>query len=515
MDASRSLAIAAVALVAIGMLGSLPYSTPSIQDAHVSGYVRHARHTPFFALPGTDTKKLRRAIEAFKSTASIAVPESISATAQPYPFAFLSSLSDAEDARRTLIGEPSATTTAAYHVALKQVFAAYEADATRISTYLRESPGPTHFGFISGETTSTYIADIVTESLRTVRAFAAEEDARFACAQGVRSACITFPSRPQRALYNGKESGPAQLSVEQTLFRDVLRAYDKESYPGESAVVSLSQSVCYKGEQPMFYDIASTTSRLSGEGMAWMRPLNNLYFHDVTVSDRPSLVELKEAGITYEYQPVNAYMCPDFGIEISEALTILYAHTLFTQRPITASHRDARSLLEAQRKFIGRSMPSQHDFERFVAEAERTLPNRAVFGADDVRRLEELVLLAKTRTAQYERIIGYFDDLQMGSVIFKAPPEGHVGEFMVARGGLSSLLLFFNETGPLPTYTSLVEKAVPTPTLEGDLRSYRGDLEYTIPSSSLLHLFKRNASLKQETYGPRMNAFLQARHTAQ
>lgn len=513
MRARRWLHLACVLLLATVAVGAFPYGAQAPEEV-LARYVALARRDPYFALPGTDPLVLTRAIEGFEVTASLAIAPSIATPAELYPFSFLKALAIAEGTRRTLIDAPSPERALAYHDALAHVFATYEEDTERLIAYLRNSKGPERFGFLSGETSRTYIANILTESLLRVRAYARTEETRFACAQGSLSRCRISLTRVLPERPSNEEPTTTALPAYGTLFRDALRAYDAGLYQGESTTVSLSRSVCYPTEKPMFYDVASTTSRLSGAAMAWMRPLNDLYFYDLAGTDRPSLLELRDAGMTYEYQPLNAYLCPDFGTEMGTALSILYAHHSLRERPLQSENEHLTALMQEQATFIGEDFPTEALFERFAEEAGYILSRyptehlEASLGRDGLLHLEELALLSKTRSGYFERTIGYFDDFQMGSAVFQAPPRGHVGEFLVARGGLSSLLLLFNKTAAFPAEVSLIQTKTTDVSTMPEVLSYRRELQSEVPLSQVMELLRKNALIKQQVYGPRMEALI-------
>lgn len=506
------LSVTTLALIIL-LIGSYP--TPSrAYILGLSGYAKAAATDPFFALPGTDTEILDSNVLKFEKTLRVALPPFSEADAQPYPIAFLKTLSGAEAARRQLIEYPTYHAARIYHRALLDVFSAYAADVSRLIEYVGAADaGASQYGFISGETTRAYVLQILEESLDRVSGYEAAERERFSCIQTPSIGCTMEVKEILTNASLGIFHKPDEISTT----RSALRAYEKATRGGESTEVELSQSSCYPSEQLMVYDVVSGTSRLSQAPMVWMRPLNNLYLYDLASTTRPTLLALREAGARYEYQPLTAYLCPDFGHESSRALTALYAYNVLKREPIAGTDPARMPLLKAQKAFLESEGVSEPLFREVASEASKLVytHSKGIRTEDaQMRQLQELALLARTNGAHFEKIVGYFDDFQAGNAVFFFATGGPIEDFVITRSGLSALLLMFNETGATPSSTSLLSKRSSATVAIPDLRAYWGDLHSYVPPSQLQAVLKESADAHASAYGPLIDALVARRKAA-
>ncbi len=482
------------------------------------------------ALPRTSLPDMITATQELEKSARVAVlPFSDDSDGSwshgVYPIAFLEASASAEEKRRALLTEPTSAHADAYHAALLALFDSYDAALAHDIAALDVGKKTTIQSF-GGTTSSGYIMSVLERGRQGLIAMRKEENRRYSCAEGNVLECAHWRYWPP----SGASSPSAQntLPASTDLPSDV--AYIKTAARAftarlgvtltDTTTVALSHSRCYPSFTPAYVDVGTHASILSGVTAEYFTILNDSFFYDLKKIPVRYSKAYYNTGATYSNQSFNAYICQDFGQDVGLLLSIQDARETLQQHPIVplmpSNSSTVHDMLAAQNELISEDVPREQSYRAFIQSAERlltttdqrTLP--AMLGAEQLETLRNLVLASRTGSAHFERVVGYFDDLSLGTYVTGTYDPYRTSVFFMLRGGISSLFMIGNETGPFPPGTSLFESrsTVELAPTGYTLLSYKRDLQSAYALSTLLAL---DARAHTEVFAPLTARLLELR----
>lgn len=443
------------------------YATPSIQEA-AEGYAQRHIFDPIYAFPGVDISSLEYSLDAFVISAHAAVPqfpEDPEAKETIYPMRFLAEVSETERSRREFLTEPTQQTALIYHTKLLRLLAAHEADLKRADELLSKSTDSNTYRFLSGETTAAKVKNVLQAARTANKAAREKEERRFSCFEGKTRACepIALLRLQFGKIYPRTISAPVPKVAEYN--REALTVL----YPSatSSTLYTLNTPSCVP-ENSAFYALAIEPSRLSGIKTVQPLYLNTLYVESTASSTHPFYRLLKDSGTQLTYQPISAYLCPDYGKDVG---TLLGMYTL-SKSPLLGELAHSsfqtsamRELTRTANVFVSASVLKESDYHAVLSAASRVI--RTENSNSTAIRLSDFVTEARAHSSRLDLVVGYFDDLQVGSYIPYRLNPTPPSVFLITRGGLSQLYALNNET-VFPEAQSLMSKLAYTTDPFGD-----------------------------------------------
>ncbi len=458
-----------ILLCAMGIVAVLLQHTMSDPQRAAVEYANRQLLDPLYAFPGTDMRAFRKALDAFELSAKAAVPmfpENKEAKEAIYPFRFLRTLPEAEEARRVLIADPSPAHARTYHEKLYALLLAHEHDLHGADAVLSLDKNPNVYQYFSGQNTGDSVQTILTEALRANATALKKEDRRFACFEGDARSCESL-------LQLQFNFGELYQTSNRTYETEVVQ---KNTYPlsviypsiETSPIFVIENSSCFN-DTPAYFALTVQPSRLSEVPGAHVVYLNRLYVENTASSTHPFYKLLHASGVTLTFQPFNAYMCPDFGMDVGRILGMANLSKTLLSAPSTPtgfSTRTLRDLQTASEKFSMRPLLLQeHEYNAYLNAAiftiRKTDPTSLIqsLGREEVIKLAERVTEARAKSSSLDLVLGYFDDLQIGSYIPYRLNPSPPSVFLITRGGLSQLYALDNET-VFPSGHSLLSKRI-------------------------------------------------------
>lgn len=457
----------------------------SRKEASLYRYVIAARIDPIFALPGVDIQNLRVAIEALEVSRnefldSFEPHEQKLLRDTLYPLDFLEKLSQSENTRRTFIDDPSYASARAYHEAIKAALSAYKENVRDFTRIVRTFDDRT-LGFWDGTTNPRHIAGILEEAASEASRRSREESLRFMClsygfpcpsllqAQGAtmpdyeNEAGDTLPPAIERnlAIVDGRADRPAQTLTQwgEEWHARTARVLDEDPPSPLSALpVALHRdSHCTLDGESAYVRFWWSNSRASDIPTERLSLVNDLYFHDVESAQSDFEQELKALGVLYMYQPLNPFVCIDYGNDSAAIFTAraiqrsLQNHSLFIDREPDGE------LLERLRELEGAIRESQdvlstHTVDVFIGLLESLLlsgenpPLHTLIGRESALQAEQLITLWKSKSAGFEHLVGYADDENVTTRLLAQYRDLTLEELFLIRSYASILFQLSNET---------------------------------------------------------------------
>lgn len=500
-------------------------------STHVEAYIYSHEYSPMLAMPGASPSAIVAAAQSLRESAALSIlpfsddPEG-TWHVDVYPTEFLNAAANAEEARRIMHYSRTLEDAEAYHHSLLVLLAEYDRALTHTIAGLSVGR-PTTLTSFSGTTSAPYIVEVLEKGRLHVEAMGAEESRRYTCLRGNLRACF---SRAHWSSHTSLSSRTKETELrdgtpptEILKMRDALRVYEQRNAgtSTELSTMSLDTSQCYPSYAPIFYDISVGTSTVSDTPAVHAVLLSDVFFYELKNIPVRFSQAYQSAGATYSYQPFNAYICQDAGIEMGRLLSVRYARASLSRSPLSLPENTSSSLLlsmlfRSQEAFLSEATPTEASYQRFIRDAERLVASTpterlvSLVGAAQAEMLRTLILDARTHTANFELIVGYFDDLQGGTYVTGKLDPYRTSVFFMLRGGISPLLMLGNETGPFGKEVSLLsERADRELHPKGFmLRSYVRDLRdrYSLEELLTTHVRAHNA-----VFEPIVNEFIARR----
>jgi hypothetical protein len=482
-----------------------------------AGYATLHEEAPMLVLGGADTEAVRRAARALAESQEAAVlpftdDPSGSLHAGFYPTALLIAYADAEDARRALLSKRDSPSAAAYHKRLGALIEEYERQIERYEKGLGVGTRTTITSF-GGTMHPDHLAALLTEGEDALARMKREEDRRFACASGDASACLRAhlwePSR-ERARTDAPPQPAAPFKPEE--IRDPMRAYTEAlGIPLDDVLtIELARSSCYPSYAPVRYDVSTHPSDVStGVVTPRFTLVSDAFFYEVERIPVRFSQLFHSAGATYSLQAFNTYICQDFATEAMRLLAIRKAARELSAEPFMPHERSfaLTGLMDAQERFLSEDVKTERAYLALIAEAERLERVHGprlltkMLGERGAARLSALIDAKRGRSADFELLIGYFDNLLLSTYTTARLDPYRTSVFYMLRGGISSFLALGGSTGPFAEGTTFFkEKADTELTPNGFvMRSFRRDLS---SEHSLEELLAKNLVGYRAVFAP-------------
>ncbi len=433
-----------------------------------SAYTEAHALDPLFAFPGSDTNKLSETVEAFEISAKIALPSfpgGESVRQHIYPFRFLTALPATEEARRQLLADPTHEHAITYHTLLLSLITAHEEDLRSTLSLLATDTSNGQYQLFSGKTTTAHIQKVLTEALRADMDTREKEESRFRCLAGISTSC---ESLKKLQLLFGPRDTKESLSVSKNIPNEIKENRNALEivYPAlaTSTIISLKNSACFT-DSPAYFSVIAGVSRLSKLPTTQAIYLSDLYLEDVRESSQPFYVALKKKGDSFTYQPFREYLCPDAGADFGKTVAMQKLYDTLTRTPFvfkTPTPNVLQKVADAQKNFTEGPFLTDAAYNFFISSATKAVRRidpeilaETLGGQREVLRFMETVNESETNSDDFEGVIGYFDDLQIGGSIIYNIESSPTTIYLISRGGLSQLYGLNNAT-IFPSYKPLI-----------------------------------------------------------
>ncbi len=450
-------------------------------------YAAAERLDPIFAIEGTDPAKLANAVTVFLAEGD-EIASTYRASQRPvieqtlYPAAFLTDLPKLEEARQALLTEPTAARASTYHYLLMQTVSDYALDARALASSLASAGAHIpSIGYLGGEASTTYMAAQMNRAADLTLQQKQKEAARFACLVRLSGNCTPLATlaNARNTLLRASVAVPApSASVYKA---DAINGQALAFYKSLSAISKTIFAIptdCYP--EPVAYEREYYLAPYEGGEARKLEYINDLYFYDVPreangAPTNPLYVALQKVNVSVQYQSIgNLYECPDSGLDVAEAGSLLGVLNLLGQKASTTP---------AEQKLLALPVVQKADLAPYVQAAAKqdtpqgeTIVERYIEGSADFDQVvlgashDNLFLLTKDRTQQ-----------------------ASLDYLLSARNFASTLFLFGNPTF-VPQRISLFSKTVPSPLNEMYLREYLNDVSKQYTDVQLMLQIKNSMS---------------------
>lgn len=434
-------------------------------------YAMETRFDPLFALAGSDTDGMRKALiplqgEASEILGSYSPEERAQIEPVLYPHTFLSSLPDLEDMRRAVIASPSTDAVRRYNEQLRKTIVAYRND---IALYretlanLQESDKSTTIHYLAGSTTVSAIISKLDTLDRRALALETKREQRYRCFTGEYTACTplasSFATMTAASLPITPSVPPTTLS-KSLVYRDIVRKAFSEMLGTQETyetVVKISRSECISGTPAAYYYFFQSREE-EGVLSSTATPLNDLYFYDLTdaVNSQKNppayLQKLYTSGLRYNFQNIgNLYFCPNSGNVLAQAATLVSLHEKIKKSPLFTDQFDAfPDLARLEKRFTTATIASDEDMDWYFSAVKETLRNDGEhvlsekIGSAKLFELEELLTEWTNRSSHFEQSLTaahHINRLSKG-IIFQS--KAPVYALLTSRVYTSIFLMTFN-----------------------------------------------------------------------
>jgi len=285
---------------------------------------------PIFALPGTDLSNARKALEPLKKQrewlAQNIYLETGSANVM-YPIELLESFLALEDARRTVIFQPTKKTIGEYQEQTNYFFGLYfkyiEDLREVYETLRRKSPEKDSFSFFNGTSDVGYFGEALSSLEETAVQKREELSRRYSCYKGNAYDCRLTKRIPLAKTSLLPTKTNVRLSEVESSFARIL----------ENITVQLPDTE----RGPIFITNSGSCLTERGENLAlipyWKRdshyalelfPLKDFGLYRTEEHPIPGIARLAEEGVELIHQPLlNLYMCPENIGTLAQATSML------------------------------------------------------------------------------------------------------------------------------------------------------------------------------------------------
>lgn len=414
-----------------------------------------ARYSPFFALPGVDTKRLRAASESLRATrerlASVQKTnkETDVVHTSLYPAEFIATLADLEDARREFLRLGSDTAASEYDTMLQKTLQTYQESLTRFRLGFQETVPKNVQGYAA-------MQSLVSRS-GTLKAIEYMQDAtrdirtkirtRELCGIGVAKVCnwqevvLHTPSVPHGT--------PATAATMQSAI-EMRNVFSKTGYkPDEEGLVELTGARCTEAGGDPAPTLFTTNQVLPPGGNTYRNiiPLDDIRFvSSEKYKHVPFFAYFHKRDIAYVPVTVNHYTCPEIGSDRGRVFGTLAVRAFARETTIYESvmTEEDRLHLHKVRASLLSTVAREQDAAAYLAimHTYRTSMPKAI--ADELASL----------SLQMSRGTGGFED-----GVFEVAHIQDMSARLVATGGpqadLASAYLFFVRSDFLSLFMAL------------------------------------------------------------
>lgn len=340
-----------------------------------------ARYSPFFALPGVDTKRLKAASELLRTTsehlASVQKTdkETLVVKTALYPAEFIAALVELEDARREFLHSGSDTAANEYDIAFQKTLREYQDGLMRFRLGFQEAVPENVQGYAAMRSLISRSGTL--EAIRhmqdTANTISAKSRQRELCITGVKNAC----SRQDITLQIPTIHNNAQASAKTRRFaKEVQDVFLKTGYAPDMSdggfLVELSDARCTEAGKTPTPALFTTNQVVSMEGYMYSNiiPLNDIRFvYSEKYKDVPFFGYFHEHNVVYVPITINHYTCPEIGSDRGKVFGTLSVRAFAHETPVyegVMSKNDIL-LLRTVRASLLSSVASEKDAVAYLA----------------------------------------------------------------------------------------------------------------------------------------------------
>ncbi len=308
------------------------------------------RVNPLFSFEGANPENLyasSKVLEkSLKSLQKFYSPEEQSILESGfYPIELVRSIARAEEARNTLVKNPSARVLRAYIKDTRESLSAFHAYAKDVQNmYKRALPKDSkwRYNFVGGRTTRANVLLFTNQVKDDIGKLAQKFEDRIHCIQNISRTCkkltpefqfeenigrnIREPKIPKNVAFNRKTLADAYT---------ILPSFINES--AEELPFLIENPYCFPEKNSAFYSLLQET--YDGELLTKTLTLDDLYFYGTYETDAPYLEKAFLEGFDYLYQPpTNTYVCPLDVWDSARMLTMRMIRTKLLMNPIFANN---------------------------------------------------------------------------------------------------------------------------------------------------------------------------------
>ncbi|NQV93242.1 hypothetical protein HQ403_01960 [Candidatus Kaiserbacteria bacterium] len=467
-------------------------------------YISQHQAKPLFAFEGSDPSELEHSIKNLKKSLSLSIsyfPEETKQYTRKilFPIEFLETLPMTEMLRVQLSTKPSLIEAKKYHFSLLKTIYIYKKNAQDM-VYVLDSLDNHDLFFLNGSTNVNFYSTQLKLAIQMANKRGEEEKRRFKCLLKISSSCRIEPKDiPTDKIHvEDKESTPREiLSQNKNIIAQSVvnkfTAFSKTTKSiGSLPTIFLNDGICrYSNDIPaiMFW---WSSSRISDSETIRINPINDLLFNDLSEANGNYYETLNKSGLKYQHQPLNPYLCPDFGHDASLVLTSHYIQNDLMHSPLFSVAAKDTDILLTELASLEKNIISSTSFldtrivEGFIEKVKLLLETSnpdtltLTFGNKNVDRLFSLVTVWKGKSAWSEHLIGNIDDMGLTAVNVSRKQEIPLYALFLTRSYIDTLFFLSNETivdFPL----LLTEKRGLAPIKNFHFRSYNDDLISQIP----------------------------------
>lgn len=484
-------------------------------------YAKMHRLDPIFAFEGTDPNALEESLKNFAVSERIAAryfssSEQSALVPTHYPLSLAYTLARTERARIALLNTPNIRTALWYHFNLIRSLHAYAYFSIQTSTFFY-GLNPAQAGFLGGQVSAVDIANKIAHSRSAVQKNIEAESQRLKCLLFQKKACTEVYPFPYLSNYPATMQVP-EVSATARLNRVLLEELSttRDNIPTENItteertiapMIAVYGSTCFPYANPTLYIAWTAHSRMRGTKSVHMTFVNDLLFNKYQNVPNEYAQNLVRAGISYEYQPMNPYLCIDYIRDISQVLRAYYVRDALRIQPLFASSSEVRFSDIAKRE---RDIVNERDVLAF-AEVEGYLQASVAIlrkegeeglstyiGAEQVRTLEHLARIWGT-SPNYDLVIGAAEDSFYSAIVIRQQHKGPLFAYAASRLHIGTTLMLHNETLTYP-YESLLKDNILNEEVSKYIARYEHDLKSVVPRAELKnYLLKTNSLWKAVT----------------
>ncbi len=246
----------------------------------------------------------------------------------------------------------------------------------------------------------------------------------------------------------------------------------------------------------MFWRTEDGTRAIQVEG------LDDIYFFDLRDDKKygPFFTMLKQRGVTLMYQSqMNAYMCPDIGIDIAGTATMVAIDSLLAQVSEIEYSHNQDTIFESDIRTALTSLSQKLSEEGEVAFA-------AKYGTHTLFTAEKALALYKQRSSFLSEILSHVVWTNRNAAN-RMSRDGNVSsllELYMSRSHAQILLLGFNKTVTPRAVPLIVRVTNDEDTLRNmQFTTYTSDLQHIFSSEEIIGLMLSNFDTRRAIALPR------------
>ena len=449
---------------------NLPASTNKLNQ-RLARFWAQTAYDPVLALPGVDTVELRLVADALASGQSRYLHHYEGYDQQLvaeliHPFAFLNDLPELEDSRRLFLKEPS------YRAALSYSWQQYRTlwelgrYSLEVSDLFHSFDNESTVYSPAGLTTNHYFSLQLAEVHLVSELQMKVVKNRLWCLLGLRSGGDCLVDFPEVKSHNVIPT-LNQSTIDNLMAHGrALKTYwhkEPNHFLSLTEVTSNDLPLVYLPEARCTSDLSAAylfswrPSRVSGLTSLWSTTVNEILFHDVSRLSTPVYEEMAEAGVRYEYQPLNLYLCVDAGHDLATVRTAYYLQNQLQKTPLLSQYQGSElPATWRQAAVLETAVVDATDIldvslvDVYVEELSNIFFNYEMSSSElsdlEWSRWLSILNLWRTKTAWFETEVAKTEDLLVTNQFVMPITEIDLNSLFFTRSYLSTLLLTSNQT---------------------------------------------------------------------